>query len=373
MSFEIAAGTFVTALKRVSTIVEKKTTIPILANVRIKATAGTGIEIWATDLDMESCVTVQADVHIGGDVTVNASIIETYLYKLPRNGVVRAEITLGSAQLVLSSGRSRATLQTLPAEDFPSFESNQFSTTIELPGSVLTEMFSAVGYAISDEATRYYLGGVYLHVRKNDAGQTCLSACATDGHRLSLYHHVMPDLADMPGVIVPRKTVGVLARLVEGSDAVSVMVSHSKIRVATETVVLTSKVIDGTFPDYERVIPSVRNAVAVVPRTQMAAVVDRVATICREKIRKMQIDITPGVMRLSMRVSETGDAEEDMAIEYDAEPLEIGMNARYLLDILASFDGADALSFALQDAGSPVVIRATDNANRLAVLMPMRV
>ncbi|HXP95139.1 MAG TPA: DNA polymerase III subunit beta, partial [Telmatospirillum sp.] len=228
-------------------------------------------------------------------------------------------------------------------------------------------------FAISSEETRYYLNGIYLHAASS-SGVPVLRAVATDGHRLARVEVPLPEGAPgMPGVIVPRKTVAELRKLLDETNVdVTVSLSETKIRFAFDDAVMTSKLIDGTFPDYERVIPADNDKVLEVDCKSLAQAVDRVSAISTEKSRAIKLSVEKGGLTLSASSPENGSAVEELEASYDASPMEIGFNSRYLLDILAQIEG-DAARFAMADAASPTVVREVTDSSAVYVLMPMRV
>jgi DNA polymerase-3 subunit beta len=275
--------------------------------------------------------------------------------------------------ITLAAGRSRFSLACLPVEDFPAMTGGDFSHAFKLAAADLRTLIDRTRFAISTEETRYYLNGIYLHAAKSD-GVAVLRAVATDGHRLARVELPLPDgAAGMPGVIVPRKTVGELRKLIEESDAdVAISLSDAKIRFAFDNAVLTSKLIDGTFPDYERVIPSGNDKTLEINRKDMFDAVDRVSAISSEKSRSIKMACEKGMVTLSASSPEAGSATEEVEASYAAGALEIGFNSRYLLDILQQIEG-DAARFAMADAASPTVIRDVADGSAVYVLMPMRV
>jgi DNA polymerase-3 subunit beta len=237
----------------------------------------------------------------------------------------------------------------------------------------LKRLIDRTRFAISTEETRYYLNGIYVHAAKSNE-VPMLRAVATDGHRLARMEIPLPEgAAGMPGVIVPRKTVIELRKLLDEMDQdVSVALSDTKIRFSFGTTVLTSKLIDGTFPDYDRVIPTGNDRILEVECKPFAEAVDRVSTISNEKSRAVKLAIDRGSLTLSATSPENGTATEELEVSYAAQPLEIGFNARYLLDIAEQIEGEGA-RFAMSDAASPTIVRDTADASALYVLMPMRV
>jgi DNA polymerase III subunit beta len=275
--------------------------------------------------------------------------------------------------LAVRAGRSRFTLQTLPESDFPDLAAGDMTHKFVLAGADLKRLIDKTQFAISTEETRYYLNGIYLHVAGSGKSQT-LRAVATDGHRLAQTDLAVPaGAAGMPGVIVPRKTVTEVQRLIEDSGAeVGIELSSAKIRFSIGDVVLTSKLIDGTFPDYARVIPSGNDKELVVDKKDFEAAVDRVSTVSSERGRAVKLSLSSGKLILSVTNPDSGSATEEIEVEYDGDPIDIGFNSRYLLDIAAQLDGEVAV-LRLADPGSPTLIEDKDAKGSLYVLMPMRV
>jgi DNA polymerase-3 subunit beta len=293
--------------------------------------------------------------------------------KLPEGSQVMLESSSDRAVLAIRAGRSRFTLQTLPESDFPDLAAGDMTHKFALAASDLKRLIDKTQFAISTEETRYYLNGIYLHVAGAAKSQT-LRAVATDGHRLAQTDLPVPaGAAGMPGVIVPRKTVNELRKLVdESTDAVTVELSDTKIRFAFDSIVLTSKLIDGTFPDYERVIPTGNEKIMQVERSEFTAAVDRVSTISTEKSRAVKLALSEGTLTLSANSPENGSATEELEVNYAGGGLEIGFNSRYLLDITQQIDG-EGVQFAMADAASPTLVRDVADPSALYVLMPMRV
>ncbi|MFM1814278.1 MAG: polymerase beta subunit [Pseudomonadota bacterium] len=372
MRIEIERGELLRALSHVTSVVERRTTIPILSNVLLKATDN-GLLFKATDLEREVVEEAPADVLEPGAVTVPAHVLHDIVRKLPDGSKVELARNAEQGRLSLTAGQSRFALQTLPAEDFPDLAPGEMSHGFEIAAKDLRRLIEKTRFAISTEETRYYLNGIYLH-QAEQAGQAMLRAVATDGHRLAQADLPLPAGATgMPGVIVPRKTVHEIHRLIEDSNAVvSVSVSTSKIRFECGTVALTSKLIDGTFPDYARVIPQGNDKELKVSNAQFMSAVDRVSTIASERGRAVKLNLGSDSLVLTVNNPEGGSATEKLAVEYEAAPLEIGFNARYLLDIAGQLE-SDHVVFRLADPGSPTMVRDGADENALYVLMPMRV
>ncbi|MTH99755.1 DNA polymerase III subunit beta [Roseibium sp. RKSG952] len=360
------------SLTHVHRVVERRNTIPILSNVLLRAEDG-ALKLKATDLDLEVLETVPAMVELPGATTVPAHTIYDIVRKLPEGAQVVLETTSDNATLELRAGRSRFTLQMLPETDFPDLTAGEFGHSFTLSAGAIRKLIDTTQFAISTEETRYYLNGIYLHTVDTAQGQR-FRAVATDGHRLAQAEVPAPNgSVGMPGVIVPRKTVGEIQKLLEDPEAeVQIELSETKIRVTTGPIILTSKLIDGTFPDYGRVIPQNNDKEMRVDRDEFKEAVDRVSTISSERGRAVKLALTEGRMVLTVNNPDSGSATEELAVEYGEEPLEIGFNSRYLLDIANQLSSDTAL-FRLADSGSPTLIQDNTVDDCLFVLMPMRV
>ncbi len=372
MKLTIERAALLKSLAHVQSVVERRNTIPILANVLIEA-EGDRLELTATDMDLTVVEQVAAEVATPGATTVSAHTLYDIVRKLPEGAQLEFASSGEAGQMTLSSGRSTFTLATLPKEDFPTTGAEAFPKSFPLAAGEIRNLIDRTRFAISTEETRYYLNGIYLHGAENGE-VSLLRAVATDGHRLARFEMPLPEGArGMPGVIVPRKTVGELRKLIEeGEQSVQVGLSETKVRFAFDSTELTSKLIDGTFPDYERVIPSGNDKIMSVDRREFSAAVDRVSTISTEKSRAVKLSLGDSSLTLSATSPESGSAVEEIEVSYGGEPIEIGFNARYLLDIAQQIEGETA-EFALSDAASQTVVRDTDDASTLYVLMPMRV
>ena len=360
------------SLNHVHRVVERRNTIPILSNVLLSAD-GASLEMKATDLDLEVTEATAANVEQGGATTVPAHLLYDIVRKLPEGAEVMLKTDESGASMSVVSGRSNFKLQCLPQADFPELSAGSFSHIFRMDSQALKNLIERTQFAISTEETRYYLNGIYLHVHEA-GGQLKLRAVATDGHRLARAEMEAPAGAEgMPGVIIPRKTVSELQKLVDDPDVkVTVELSETKMRFTIGSVVLTSKLIDGTFPDYERVIPSGNDKKLTIDRESFAAAVDRVSTISSERGRAVKLSIADGQVTLTVNNPDSGSATEEIPADYDADPLEIGFNAKYLLDVAGQLGSGDA-RFMLADAGSPTLIQDTSDDQTLYVLMPMRV
>jgi DNA polymerase-3 subunit beta len=384
MKATIERATLLRCLSHVQSVVERRNTIPILSNVLIDAKAGGSVQLMATDLDLQVVESMSASsVDQPGAITVSAHLLFDIARKLPEGSQV--SLTTNDNRLEVKAGRSTFKLPTLPRDDFPVIAEGDLPTSFELPARQLAELIDRTRFAISTEETRYYLNGIFLHV--TDEEEPLLKAAATDGHRLARFTLPRPEgAAGMPDVIVPRKAVGELRKLLEDEidKKIQVKLSASKIQFKfpddrpnsgpdeNYRLVLTSKLIDGTFPDYGRVIPTANDKLLKINPKDLFSAVDRVATIATEKTRAVKIGLENDRVTLSVTSPDNGTAAEELPAEYNAESLEIGFNATYLKDILAQIDG-DTVEIHLATAGAPTLIREHEASPALYVLMPMRV
>ncbi len=371
MKFTLERSALLKSLGHVQSVVERRNTIPILANVLIRANGET-ISFVATDMEIEINESVAGKVGKAGAITAPAHTLYEIVRKLPEG----AQVELSAAntnQLTLSSGRSHFKLGCLPTDDFPKMPEGDLRHKFTISTADLRALVDRTRFAMSTEETRYYLNGIYLHTAKMKNVEV-LRAVATDGHRLARVEMPAPQGAKgIPGIILPRKTVNEVRKLIdESSSDIEIALSEAKVRFSFDDVVITSKLIDGTFPDYERVIPSGNDKVMETDTRSFAAAVDRVATISTEKSRAVKLSLTPGHLVLSANSPEAGSATEEIEVKYDGALLDVGFNARYLLDIMQQIEGEGA-RFNLADATAPAIIQDVADASALYVLMPMRV
>jgi DNA polymerase III subunit beta len=372
MKLTIERAALLKALGHVQSVVERRTTIPILSNVLL-GTEGGNLSLSATDMDLEIVERVPGRIERAGRTTVSAHTLYDIVRKLREGAQVEFEAVAERNEMVLRSGRSTFTLACLPPEDYPVMSAGELPHQFALSAAEMRTLIDRTRFAISTEETRYYLNGIYLHATKANEVPV-IRAVATDGHRLARVEMTAPEgAAGMPGVIVPRKTVLELRKLVdEGDDEIQVSLGETKIKCTIGEASLTSKLIDGTFPDYDRVIPSGNDKILDVECKPFAEAVDRVATISTERSRAVKLTIERGALTVSAASPENGTAVEEIEARYQSNPLEIGFNSRYLLDITEQIGGEYA-QFALADAGSPTIVRDSNDASALYVLMPMRV
>ncbi|MBM3568547.1 MAG: DNA polymerase III subunit beta [Alphaproteobacteria bacterium] len=372
MKITIERAVLLKALGHVQSVVERRNTIPILSNVRLQAEDGQ-LSLTATDLDLAVVSGVACDVQQKGGTTAPAHTLYDIVRKLPDGAQIELVHGREDGRLALRSGRSDFALACLPVDDFPVMAEGNLPTKFKLAAQDLRRLIDKTRFAVSTEETRYYLNGVHVHVVA-EAGKHVLRAVATDGHRLARLETDAPKGAkDMPGVIVPRKGVTELRKLIDEIDGdVQIALSDTKIRFAAGDMVLTSKLIDGTFPDYQRVIPAGNDKTLTVDPGALAQAVDRVSTISTDRLRSVKLALDRDRVTVSATSPEQGTASEEIAAEYAQAKLEIGFNARYLLDILEQVRGDKAV-FRCAEATAPVVVTDNDDVAALYVLMPMRV
>jgi len=372
MKFSIERSALLKAMGQAQSVVERRNTIPILANVLIEAD-GNAVSFRATDLDIEVVDKALANVERAGASTVAAHTLHEIVRKLPDGSNVELTDDGASGRLEVRAGRSSFSLATLPREDFPVMASSEYACNFTAPAPVLRRLFDKSKFAISTEETRYYLNGVYMHAADGSPGRV-LRCVATDGHRLARVDAPLPEGAeDMPGVIVPKKTVGELRKLLDDDDMqIAVSVSETKVRFATPEIMLTSKVIDGTFPDYTRVIPVGNTRKLEVDAAEFAHAVDRVSTVSSERSRAVKLSLEQDRLMLSVNAPDSGAAEEELGVAYSDDRLEIGFNAKYLLEIAGQVDRENAV-FMFNSAGDPTLMREGNDESAVYVVMPMRV
>ncbi|WP_416899798.1 MAG: DNA polymerase III subunit beta [Minwuia sp.] len=370
MKLTIERAALLSSLGHVQSVVERRNTIPILSHVQIEA-AGTSVRFRATDLELSVVEENDATVDTPGTATAPAHTLYDIVRKLPDGADVELTLETERRRLSLRSGRSEFALACLPNEDFPTIEDDDLPHSFEMKSSVLRRLVERTRFAISTEETRYYLNGVYLHASEDGS---LLRAVATDGHRLARFEIEAPAGSEkLPGVIVPRKAIGEIHRLLADSeDMVGLSVSDTKIRFSVGRTVLTSKLIDGSFPDYERVIPTGNDKYLDVDSKVFSSAVDRVSTISTEKSRAVKLAMEGERLVLSANSPDAGSATEEIAVSYDAPAMEIGFNSRYLMEIAGQIDG-DSARFELSDSAAPTIIRDPEDTSALYVLMPMRV
>jgi len=372
MKLVIERSVLLKALAPIQSVVERRGTIPILANVKLEAANGK-LSLTATDMDIAIVEHVTATIETPGATTVPAHMFYEIVRKLPDGSNIQLALGGKDGKLAITAGQSKFSLAALPIDDFPVMAEGDLAHKFSITPAECKALLEKTRFAISTEETRYYLNGVYLHAA-NNAGAAVLRAVATDGHRLARMEVGLPEGAEnIPGVIIPRKTINELYKLVEeGGEKVEISLSESKARFAVGDAVLVSKLIDGTFPDYERVIPTANDKIMEVDGKAFSNAVDRVSVITSEKSRGIKVSLSDSKMTLSASSAEQGTATEELAVSYGADPVEIGFNSRYLLDMMAQVEGETA-QFVFADSASPTIVRDPADVGALYVIMPMRV
>ena len=372
MKFTIERAVLLKTLSHVQSIVEKRNTIPVLSNVKIEAMED-GISFKATDMDTEITEVVDAKTSESGATTAPAHMLYDIVRKLSDGSDVEITFPDEKGQLTIASGKSKFALSTIGVEDFPVISGDKLPTNFVMAKEELKDVIDRTQFAVSTEETRYYLNGIYVHA-KNEGETKVLRVVATDGHRLACVESPLPQGAEnMNGVIIPRKTVGEVRKLLDDTKAenIDVSLSENKIRFTMEDITLTSKLIDGTYPDYERVIPTDNDKVLELGVKPLAEAVDRVSVVA-ERTRAIKVITNPNHITITTSSPDLGSAQEEVEAKYDSESLEIGYNFRYLLDILNEIKG-DTVRISFADGSSPSVIHDTSDSSAIYVLMPMRV
>ncbi|MCR9256647.1 MAG: DNA polymerase III subunit beta [Alphaproteobacteria bacterium] len=371
MRFTVEKAALLKPLSHAQGVVERRNTIPILSNVLMSVKDGQ-LNLTATDMDIDVAETLPVDMAQEGSATAPAHTFHDIVRKLPDGAEVEVSAE-GGSRITVKAGRSSFQLAALPTDEFPVLDGDDLTYNFTLQPDALRAIIDRTRFAISTEETRYYLNGIYMHATDSDV-DPMLRAVATDGHRLARFEMALPEGAKgMPGVIVPRKAVNEVRKLIDDvDDEIEISLSETKMRFAFGHIRLTTKLIDGTFPDYERVIPQGNDKRLSLDCKSFAQAVDRVATISTEKSRAVKLALEPGLLTLSASSPDAGMATEEVEVGYDAGQMEIGFNSKYLLDIAQQIEG-DQVEFVLADAASPTVVLDAGDSGALYVLMPMRV
>lgn len=371
MKFSIDRTALLRALNQVQSVVESRNTIPILRNVLMNANDGQ-LQLTTTDMDLEIKVAVPANINEGGTTTVPANTLHDIIKKMPEGSEVAMELDSNASAMEVKSGRSKFRLSCLPKDEFPELGGSDLPVNFSLAAADLRTLIKRTSFAISTEETRYYLNGIYVHAAETN-GVPVLRSVATDGHRLAQYEMPLPEgAAQMSGIIIPRKAVNEIKKLVDdAADQVEITLSESKIRFSVDHIILTSKLIDGTFPDYQRVIPANNDKVIEVDPRIFSSAIDRVSTISDDKTRAVKIMLNGKTMTLSANSPDAGSATEDLEVNSEVDDIEIGFNAKYLMDITGLVK--EGCVIRLADSASPTIITDAGDNSSLFVLMPLRV
>ena len=360
MKLEIEQRALADLLSKAVNLVEKRNTIPVLSNVLLSTDDGK-LTCTATDMDASVTATTDATVTVHGATTVNAALFAQVVNKLPKGKLIT--LSEDNGKLTVTSGSATFDFATLPAEDFPELASTDFTATFTASGDDFKRLFDLASFCQSSEETRYYLNGVYLHSHEGTA-----RAVATDGHRLARIDSSIQ--ADFPGIIIPRKIVGELRKL--DGDQVTVQISETKLRVTAGDVVLLSKVIDGTFPDYTRVVPQNNTNLFTANADDMKAASDLVALMSSERTKSVRMSFAGGECKMEVVGADSNKGCEVVTVDQAGDDMVIGFNARYLADALAHVD-SDNVVLRLGTNGEAAVIQPEGDQSVLYVVMPVRV
>lgn len=372
LSFTIERAVLIKSLARLASVVERKSTIPVLSNILFEVGAN---EVVLTATDMELLIAEQLEVNVKtqGKTTVPAHTLYDIVRKIPNDIPITFHIEKENLFCMhVKAGKSYFTLPCLPAEEFPRMDAGDMDHRFSLASGEAQLLIEKTRFAMSTEETRYYMNGMYLHTTEGD-DLSELKSVSTDGHRLAIASIQLPEGAsNMPGVIIPRKTVHELQRILQETEAEIVCsVSSAKIMFKAGPTIILSKLIDGSFPDYTQVIPQDNSATLTIKRAALAEAVDRVATISTEKARGVELTID----QTQVTLHTTGDATtgtDQLQATYDGEPLTIAFNARYLMEVLSVVD-ADETQIAFGNAQAPAILKDPTHPSVLYLIMPMRV
>ena len=365
MRFSLQRETLLKPLAQVVNVVERRQTLPVLANLLVQVTDGQ-LSLTGTDLEVEMVSRRAVDDAQDGETTIPARKLFDIVRALPDGSKV--VISQSGDKITVQAGRSRFTLSSLPAGDFPSVDEVEATETIAVPEAALKELIERTAFAMAQQDVRYYLNGLLF-----DLGDTRLRCVATDGHRLALCETTLEDAVQTKRqIILPRKGVTELQRLLEGGDkTLELELGRNHLRVKRDDVTFTSKLIDGRFPDYEAVIPIGADREVTIDRELLRAALQRVAILSNEKYRGVRMEVSPGLLRINAHNPEQEEAQEEVEADTKVDELAVGFNVNYLLDALTALRGEQVV-IKLRDANSSALVReATDERSR-HVVMPLR-
>jgi len=367
MQFEVTKPVLLKAISSVNGAVEKKNTIPVLQNIKIEA-INDKVVLFATDMDVLVTSSFDCDMKSGGATTVPSQMFFDIIRKIP--DAAKIMITQESESILqIKSGKSKYNLPCIEASEFPALSEGELGEEIEVDGEGLAKMIDKTRFAISSDETRYYLNGLYLQALKRDVGFE-LRTVATDGHRLALSFLPL-DLKNPFGVILPKKSVNEVRRIIDGVKAIKIAVSRVKIKIISGNTTIVSKLIDGEFPDYEKVLPKNNQQIAVINKKAFFDCVDRISTVANDKHRSLKLIVENGKMNMQVSTNDGSFAYEELDVNYVGERIETGFNSRYLLDIIGQIE-KDELMMRFKDSSSPAIIEAKD-VSSVFVIMPVRV
>jgi len=367
MHFKVKPNIFLKALTVVNGVVEKKNTIPVLQNIKIQASSN-NIFLCASDMDLYATSNVNCEVIQEGCTTIPAQMLFDIIRKI--NDQDDIEIKLENNNININCQNSKYNLPCINASEFPDIDNNEYDHNIEVDAEKFAKMIDKTRFAISNDETRYYLNGLYFHSRKiNDKLEIC--CVATDGHRLALSNiNHDQDLAEF-GIIIPKKSVNEIRRIIDFGNKIKIEFSRVKIKISSQQNTITSKLIDGQFPNYNKILPQNNSKKAQINRKDFYSCIDRVSSVANDKHKSIKVTIENNKMDLEVTTNDGSFAHEFLEIKYDDDKIVIGFNSRYLMDIISQIDN-EVLTMKFDSNMSPTLIE-TDNVNYQFVIMPIRV
>ena len=375
MDFRVNSTELLTALSHIHGIVEVRHTLPILSNIII-TTHDNLLSLSSTNLDIFCSDDLEAEVSQNGSTSVSAATFYEIVKRLPSGSEIHASLSEEDSTLTLKCGRSKFNLTTISPDDFPKISHDDLNIQFVLSATELKRMIDKTKFAISNEETRYYLNGVFLHqTQKNSID--ILRAVATDGHRLAQYDIPLPQGAkDMNGIIIPKKMIQELRRVLDDATGdINIQLNENKIKFSFNNMQIISKVIDGTFPDYTKVIPQANDKSITTNNEELKKAIDRVSAVAineETKSKAIKLIIESNKISLSVDSTSRGSAIEEIDLDYNNDKVEIGFNSRYLIDICNEIDG-DKINLKFLNSTSPAIILDNTDENLFFVLMPMRI
>ena len=371
MKFKIFRSNFFKTLSHLQGIVDKKNSLPILSNILLEAKENKLI-LSSTDMDISIIEKIDCNILEEGATTINSQILYDIVRKLDENSEIEI-ISNNGKLLTLRASGSRFSLACLPKEDYPLIDQDKTGTSISINSKILFKLIDKTKFAISNEETRYFLNGLYFNInQEND--KNVVTLVGTDGHRLAKFsHNLEVDIDEISGVIIPKKTIYELSKLLsEIDDDVEILISSNKVIFFIKNIIFISKLIDGSFPDYRRVIPQNNTNILKINREILLSAVDRVSTIANEKSPVIKFKLLKNILNLNTVNNESSTASEDLNINYEGDEIEIGFNSKYIMDIVNNLEDEE-ITINLKDNTSPIIALENSNSDLLYVLMPMRV
>ena len=371
MKFKVKKAIIFKCISHLQGIVDKKNTLPILSNILIEA-SDNNLTLSSTDMDISIVEKISCNVLEDGATTINSQIFYDIVRKLDDDCEIEI-ITNDGKLLTLRANGSRFSLASLPKEDFPIIDKSNEGTKIKINSQILFKLIEKTKFAISNEETRYFLNGLYFNIH-NDNNKSIVTLVGTDGHRLAKFsHEIDQNVSQILGVIIPKKTIYELSKLLSDlNEDINIIVDTNKVIFLIDNLVFVSKLIDGSFPDYKRVIPEENKNLIEVNRENLLSAVDRVSTIANEKSPVIKFKLLKDIINLNTINTENSTATEDLKLNYDGDEFEIGFNSKYIMDIVNNLQD-DLITIKLNDSSSPITAEEKSNPDLVYVLMPMRV